>query len=160
MKKVLSLLLILLIFCGSGCHSVRKKFVRKKQIEKDAPVYVDFKDYAKEPSRDNYINYYLFVKSWLDDLVEALKKQSSYKRQKQAVNETILNFEQIVSFYNQEGKEKVSSLHQELLEMKAEVEKSPNMSEMKKYALIREISLFKREFERKLNYTDAKEWID
>ena len=84
-----------MIFVNSGCHSIRKKFIRKKKSKEEVPVYIDFKDYPEIPSREAYIDYYLFVEGWLEELVGALKKGFSYKRQKRSIDEAIMNFEQI-----------------------------------------------------------------
>lgn len=156
MKKTLVFSLVIMISLTSGCHSIRKKFVRKKKYKKEVPVYIDFKNYPVKPSRNAYINYYLFVRGWLDELIGALKKGVSHKRQKRAINEATMNLEQIISFYNLEGKDKIYPLYEELLELQKEVERSPNMSEIKRNLLIRRIERFKRRFERDFNYSDAE----
>jgi hypothetical protein len=120
---------------------------------------VDFKDYPAKPSRDAYIDYYLFVRGWLDELVGALEKGISYKRQKRAIGEAIMNLEQIISFYNLEGKNAIYPLYEELVAIEGEVKKSPNMSQIRRNSLIRKIEHFKRRFERDFNYTDAEKWM-
>jgi hypothetical protein len=138
---------------------VRKKFIRKKKSTKEAPVYVAFKDYPQRPTRKAYINYYLFVRGWLDELVGALEKGVSFKRKKRSINEAIMNLEQIISFYNTEGREQVYPFYEDLLDIKKQIEKNPNMSSMKTRSLIRKIELFKRRFEKNFNYTDAEKWM-
>ena len=159
MKKLLVVFLIAMLSVTSGCHSLRKKFTRKKKNTKELPVYVDFKDYPTKPLREDSINYYLFVRGWLDDLVEALKKGISYKRQRRAINEAIMNLEQIITFYNTEGKDAVYSIYEELQGFKEEMVKSPNMSETKRSFLIRKLQRLKRQFERDFSYTDAEKWM-
>ena len=148
-----------MVFCDFGCYSLRKKFIRKKKTGKEAPVYVDFKEYPQTPSREAYINYYLFVRGWLDELTGALRKGVSFKRQKRAINEAIMNLEQIVSFYNSEGKDKIYPFYEELLEIKGEIEKGSTLSSFRKNSLIRKIENFKRRFEKNFNYTDAEQWM-
>lgn len=159
MRKILTLFMVALLFSNSGCYNIRKKFVRKKKYQKESPVYVDFKDYPTKPSPEAYIDYYLFVRGWLDELIEALEKGISYKREKMAINEAIMNLEQIMSFYNLEGKNKIYPLYDELLTIREELEQSPNMSEMKRSSLIHKIQYFKRRFEKDFNYTDAEKWM-
>ncbi len=159
MRKALVFFLIVMFSVTSGCHSLRKKFTRKKKYKKEALVYVDFKDYPTKPSRKAYINYYLFVRGWLDDLTEALKKGTSYKRQRRAINEAIMNLEQIVVFYNTEGKDAVYPIYEELQGFRETMAKSPNMSETKRNSLIRKIERLKRKFEKDFNYTDAERWM-
>ncbi len=159
MRKIVPFLLSIIIFCNFGCYSVRKKFIRKKKSTKEAPVYVAFKDYPQRPTRKAYINYYLFVRGWLDELVGALEKGVSFKRKKRSINEAIMNLEQIISFYNTEGREQVYPFYEDLLDIKKQIEKNPNMSSMKTRSLIRKIELFKRRFEKNFNYTDAEKWM-
>ena len=159
MKKTLVVFIIVMFSITSGCHSLRKKFIRKKKYEKEIPVYVDFKDYPDKPSRESYINYYLFVRGWLDDLTGALKKGISYKRQRRAINEAIMNLEQIIAFYDSEGKDEVYPIYEKLQYFRDEITKSPNMSEIKRNLLIRKIEQLKRNFEKNFNYTDAEKWM-
>ncbi len=159
MRKILVFFIILSLLPISGCYNIRRKFIRKKKGQEEKPVYVDFKEYPIKPSRDAYIDYYLFVRGWLDELVSSLKKGLSYKREKRAINEAIMNLEQIISFYNTEGREKIYPSYEKLLDMRREIDRSPNMSRMRRDGLIRKIESFKREFERNFNYTDAEQWM-
>ena len=160
MRRLLVSFLIVMLSLTSGFHSLRKKFTRKKKHGKEAPVYVNFKDYPVKPSREAYINYYLFVRGWLDDLTEALRKGISYKRQRRAINEAIMNLEQVITFYDIKGKDAVYPLYEKLQGFREVIKKSPNMSEIKRNFLIRKIEQLKRRFEKDFNYTDAEKWMD
>ncbi|MFH1519108.1 MAG: hypothetical protein ABIE75_00865 [Candidatus Omnitrophota bacterium] len=160
MRKGLVFLLIAILSLTSGCQNVRKKFIRKKKYKKEVPVYVNFKDYSGKPSRNAYVNYYLFVRGWLEDLTEALKKGISNKRQRRAVNQAIMNLEEIITFYNPEGKEKIYPLYEELQGLRETMEKEPNMSETKRNALVRKIERLKRRLEKDFNYNDAEKWMN
>lgn len=159
MRKILVVLVIAGLFCSSGCYNIRKKFIRKKKISENVTVYVDFKDYPSKPAREAYVDYYLFVRGWLDELNGALKKGISHKRQKRAINETIINLEQIISFYTPEGKDQIYPLYKTLLDIKDQLNRSPNLSSMQRNALVSKIEKFKRRFEREFNYTDAAKWM-
>jgi len=160
MRKISVFLLICLLVLPCGCSSLRKKFTRKKKHEKELPVYIDFKDYPSGPSREDYINYYLFVRGWLDDLEDTLYKGISYKRAKRAVNEAIMNFQQIISFFNTEGKDQVYPLYEELQDIKEQVESVPNMSETKRNSIARKVESLKRRFEQSCSYSDAEKWMN
>jgi len=151
--------LIFLIFI-CGCYTLRKKFIRKKKTEKEIPVYVDFKEYVKEPSKEVYVEYYLFVRGWLDEIIEELKEGGNFKRVRKSFEEAIMNLEQIISFYNREGKEKIIPLYEELLEAKEEIFKSPNMSQTQKNLIILRVERIKRTLEKDFNYTKAKKWMN
>ena len=160
MRKLLVFFLIAMLSLTSGCYNIRKKFIRKKKQSKEIPVYVNFKDYSAKPSRGYYVNYYLFVRGWLEELIDALKKGISYKRQKRAINEAIMNLEQITTFYNVEGKEKIYPFYEELQGFRKTIQSSPNMSDTKRNSLTRKIERFKRRFEKDFNYRDAEKWMD
>jgi hypothetical protein len=160
MKKLITFLLIALIISTSGCYTLRKKFTRQKKYQKEQPVYVAFKDYPNKPTKEAYIDYYLYVRGWLDDLVDALQKGTSLKREKRAVDEAIMNMEQIIGFFNQDGKEKIYPLYEDLAGFKKEVDRNPNMNDIGRDALIRGIEHFKRQFETKFNFTDAQQYMD
>lgn len=159
MRKFLVYIIILMLNLPIGCHGIRKKFVRKKRHEKESPVYVNFKEYSSKSSQKEYINYYLFVRGWLDDLTEALKRGISYKRQKRAVNEAIMNLEQMITFYDIEGKNKIYSFYEELQNIRSVIQKAPNMSEVKRNSLVRKVERLKRRFEKEFNYIDAEKWM-
>lgn len=158
-RRILVIFLLILLALNTGCHSLRKKFIRRKKKE-EVPVYVTPKDYPEKPTRDIYIDYYLYTKGWLEELAKALRKGISYKRQKHAIEEAIMNLEQIISFFNQEGKKEISSLHRELKEIKEEINRVPNLSRIKRDFLIRKIQNIKRDFDSNYTYTDVKEWIN
>ncbi len=159
MKKLLVSFLIVILSLTSGCHNIRKKFIRKKRYEKEVPVYVNFKEYPAKSSQKAYINYYLFVRGWLDDLTQALKKGISHKRQKRAINEAVMNLEQIITFYDIEGKDKIYPLYEEMQGVRSAIQKAPNMSEIKRNSLIRKVERLKRRFEKEFNYIDAEKWM-
>ncbi|MCF7886966.1 MAG: hypothetical protein K9L71_00945 [Candidatus Omnitrophica bacterium] len=158
-KRILYIFLLIVLVLNSGCHSLRKKFIRKKD-KKEVPVYITAKEYPDTPTRDIYIDYYLYTKGWLEELTKALRKGISYKRQRHAISEAIMNLEQIISFFNQEGKENIESIYQELQQIQAEIKRAPNLSRIKRDSLIRKISRVKRYFDSNYTYTDVEEWLN
>lgn len=164
-RKILILLLVGVILSTSGCTTLRKKFVRKKKYEKEEPVYINFKNYPAKPSREAYIDYYLFVNGWIDDLtqsisVEKLNTGYNYKRAKRAINGAVMNLEQIISFLNKEGKEKIYPLYIDLRKVKENMEKNPNMSALERNRILQKVESFRREFEAEFKYSQAQKWMD
>ena len=160
MRKLLFFFLILTVVLGSGCHSLRKKFIRKKKYEKEEVAYVSFKEYPRKPTREVYLDYYLFVRGWLEELEDALERGLGYTRQKRAINEAVMNFEQLMYFFeSDEAKKKINPLYEEILRIKIEVERGASMSELKRSSLLRDVGNFKRRFEKDFNYTDAEKWM-
>ena len=159
-RRVIFLLLIIVAVSGTGCHSFRKKFIRKRKIQKEAPVYIDFKDYPDTMTQEAYIDYYLFVRGWLDELMGALEQNDSFKRKKRAITEAVMNIEQIIGSFNREGKEKVYSIYEEVVAIKQTIEKQPNLSNIMRNNLLRRTENVKRRFEKEFKYTDAEQWLD
>jgi hypothetical protein len=159
MRTLLIILLIAMVSLTSGCYSLRKKFIRKKKYEEE-PAYVTFKEYPTKPTREVYVDYYLFIRGWLEELEDSLQRGLGYTRQKRAINETVMNFEQIMIFFDSpEAKEKINPLYEELLKIQTEVEQGASMSDMKRNSLLRDVEKFKRRFEKDFNYTDAEQWM-
>ncbi|MDD4955594.1 MAG: hypothetical protein PHP17_06115 [Candidatus Omnitrophica bacterium] len=165
MRKIIIFLLVGIIFSTSGCYSLRKKFIRKKKPQKEEPVYINFKDYPNKPSRDAYVDYFLFVKGWLDDLTESLSVERlntgySNKREKRAINGAVMNLEQLISFFNQEGKEKIYPLYTDLVEIRKTIEKEPNMSQARRNLTLQKVEHFRRAFEAEFKYSEAQKLMD
>jgi len=160
MRKLITILLLAVCLLSSGCHSLRKKFVRKKKYKKEQPVYIDFKEYPEKITQEAYIDYYLFVRGWLDELLGAFEQNDSFKRKRRAINEAIMNIEQIIFSFNREGKDAIYPIYQELVSIRKEIEQRPNMSQIKSNSLKRRTENVKRRFEKGFNYTDAEKWID
>jgi hypothetical protein len=159
LRRLILLGLIVFLAADSGCITLRKKFIRKKKTQEEAPVYVDFKEYPDKPTKEVYINYYVFTQGWLDDLIETLKSEGNYKRRKHSISEAIMNIEQIISCYNQEGKDKIYPLYQELLSLQKQLMRTPNLVEAERLNFVRKIGLLKSRFEKEFNYNDAEKWM-
>jgi predicted RND superfamily exporter protein len=159
MRKPIIFIIIAVLLCTSGCYSLRKKFVRKKKYQKEEPVYVNFKDYPQKPSRGAYLDYYLFVKGWLDELAESLNKGYSVKREKRAIRQAVMNLEQMIGFFNEEGQGKIYPFYQDLLKVKEDIEKNPNMSAVERNSLVQKIEHFRRRFEADFKYSNAEKWM-
>lgn len=159
MRKYFIFVLIAALFLTSGCYSLRKKFIRKKKYQKEEPVYVNFKDYPTKPSREAYLDYYLFVKGWLEELTESLNRGYSIKREKRAIGEAVMNLEQMIGFFNKEGQEKIYPLYQDLTKVKVSIETNPNLSSVERNTLVQRIEHFRRRFEADFKYSNAQKWM-
>lgn len=158
-NKVLFIFLGLVIALSGGCRTLREKFTREPKRQ-EAPVYVSLREYPDRPSRQVYIDYYLYTRGWLGELTKALERGISHKRQKYAAGEALMNFEQIISFFNQEGQAATASLHEELRLVYDEIERIPNLSQIRRDSLVRKVQSIKRSFSSQYTYTNVKEWLD
>lgn len=92
---------ILVAFCvGSlvtacGCQSFAKKFVRKsKAEEKNSDEVVAAPEEYPVPAVDNhalYRQYFLYWRTWQDELIDSLEVNGNHKRQVEAIEEAIMN---------------------------------------------------------------------
>ena len=160
MKKFLSLVIILIIiFDFSGCYALRKKFVRKRRKEIPPPLYLDLKEYPQVPTKDMYDQYYLYVRGWLDELIHTIEEKPNAKRQKKSIDEAVMNFEQIMYFYNEEGRKVAEPLYKELISLREEIH-SPYFALSGNFSLtVGKIARLKRDFEKNFSYEDALGWI-
>ena len=161
MKKRIVLVLILsisVLLCG--CAGLRKKFVRKRQKETLPPLYLELKDYPQAPTKEMYDQYYLYVRGWLDELIQTIEEKANSKRQKKSIDEAIMNFEQITYFYNDEGKKTAEPLYKELVSLREEVHNPYFNSSVNSSLILKRISTLKRSFEKDFSYEDALAWMN
>lgn len=160
MRTIVGLFLLLSVMVNlNGCYALRKKFTRKPKKEESAPLYLDLKEYPKVPTRKMYHQYYLFVRGWLEELKRSIEENISSKRQKKSIDQAVKNFEQIMYYYNEEGKEAAAPMHSKLVKLRKKVY-DPYFSASSNFTyVLRDISRIKREFENNFTYDDASEWI-
>lgn len=151
-------LIFILVFL-SGCRTVREKFVRERRSQ-EVPVYLTLRDYPEKPTRQVYIDYYLYTRGWLGELEKALIRGISHKRQFYAVSQALMNFEQIIVFFNPEGKEAAASLLADLRQIYSGIKQTPNLSQIRRNALVRSTQRVKREFTAGYPYSKVEKWLD
>lgn len=160
MKKFLSVILIMVIMLDfSGCHALRKKFVRKRRKEIAPPLYLELKEYPKVPTKDMYDEYYLFVRAWLDELTQAVEENVSAKRQKKSIDEALKNLEQIIYFLNEEGKKEIEPLHTQLVSLREKIYDPYFLTSGNTTYVTNKIYRIKRDFEKKFTYEKATVWM-
>lgn len=159
MRKYIILLLISSIMISSGCTSLRRKFIRQKKQEEDIQVYVDFKDYGDKPTSEAYVDYFLYVRGWLDELKVSLDSGLSYKRSKRAIDEAIMNMEQITDILNDEGKAGLKPILTQLNDISKAIKDDRSMGYVDRMRLIKEIEKIRREFDRNFSFSKAQVWF-
>ncbi|MFC1515050.1 hypothetical protein ACFL5X_04025 [Candidatus Omnitrophota bacterium] len=160
MRKVISILIIsvLMLNCA-GCYALRRKFVRKRKKDTPPPLYLELKEYPHVPTQEMYHQYWLFVRGWLDELIQSINEKPNTKRQKKAIDEAVMNFEQIVYFYNEEGKDVIGPMHTEILAIREVVHDPYFTSSMNKTIIKKRIATVKRRFEMDFTYAKAQDWL-
>jgi len=93
-------------------------------------------------------------------LQDALERDVSWKREKRAINGAIINLEQIVSYFNQEGKDKLQGICDSFTAVKREIELNPEKGEGRRGRLIRSVESLRRNFERNFKLSQVQQWMD
>ena len=152
-------LVFLCICLMTGCYSIRKKFVRKRKAVTEPEVYINFHEYPDQPVEKMYRDYYLFVRGWLDELVKSLHDNMSWKRRKAAIDEAIMNCEQLMQFFNEAGREEIKKIYDELLSIK-KIVYIPTLSASDVHSLVVRVERVKREFSNKFSFKKVAQWTE
>ncbi|MCM8823632.1 MAG: hypothetical protein NC822_03045 [Candidatus Omnitrophica bacterium] len=147
----------LLTFLFSGCYNLRKKFVRKKKIEKEPTVYLNLKDYPSTPTKEIYTDCYLFFIGWLDEFIKSADKEDNYKREKKALDNAGENLAEIIEMFNEEGKQAIKPLYEDFLVLKEKV--TPYKTSIDREVIIREAELIRKRFSKDFKYSKVSQWI-
>jgi len=98
-KLILFLCALVLIFELAGCESLGRKFVRKPKVEDKKTEEVVFapQEYKGEgvTNEDLYKQYFLYWRTWQDELIDSLEPKGNHKRQIDSINEGLKNLENI-----------------------------------------------------------------
>lgn len=126
---------ILILFCGlwtvvcglCGCEAFVRKFTRKPKKEKlpkeelvIAPEEYKGPVMAKE---DLYRQYFLFWKSWHDELITSLAPNTNHKKQIDCIAEAIKNLINLKALLNEEKQKKLNTYIDQLTNLKNSITK-------------------------------------
>jgi hypothetical protein len=99
------------ILTSLGCDAFVRKFTRKPKKEnlpQEEMVLVPEEYKGVEMTREElYRQYFLFWKSWQDELINALYDKASHKRQLSCAEEALKNLEDLRELLNEEQKKKL-----------------------------------------------------
>ncbi|MBN2121011.1 MAG: hypothetical protein JW734_08180 [Candidatus Omnitrophica bacterium] len=159
-KFFIAVFVLIMVFDFTGCMALRKKFVRKRRKEVPPPLYLELKEYPKVPTSDMYHQYWLFVRGWLDELNASMEEGANAKRQKKSIDEAFMNLEQIIYYYNEEGKKAIDPIYKEMVSIRTAVH-DPYFSSSENFVLMkRRVSKVKRDFEKGFTYEKASVWME
>jgi hypothetical protein len=83
-SKLVSVVIVILVVSLAGCEAFARKFTRKPKTVKTEELVLAPEEY-KPPSRtpeEVYRGYFLFWKSWQDELINALAQDSSSRKKR------------------------------------------------------------------------------
>lgn len=100
-----------LIFSLLGCEAFVRKFTRKRKKEnlpKEELVLAPEEYKVTQMTKEElYRQYFLFWRSWHDELIGALYEGANRKKQKDCLNEMVKNLKQLRLLLNDEKKAKL-----------------------------------------------------
>lgn len=85
----------------TGCETLRKKFTRKrKQAASAEPIVIVPRDYSAHPFPNDvlYKQYFVYWKSWNQELVSSLTDMENYKKIKSCVDQALTNLKKMQTY--------------------------------------------------------------
>jgi hypothetical protein len=144
-----------------GCDAFVRKFTRKKNKENLpqeemvlAPEEYKGPQMSKE---EQYRQYFLFWKSWQDELIGSLSQNSSHKRQVSCAEEAIKNLVNLRVFLIPEKQNKLDFYINELQELKNQIAQDIYGSAIARN--ITEAERIKRNILRDFSYNKIKDYL-
>lgn len=120
-------LLIIFLITSSGCDAFVRKFTRKPKTEElpqEEMVLVPEEYKGAQMSKEElYRQYFLFWKSWQDELINSLAGKASQKKQIACLEEAIKNLVNLKSLLDQSLQDKLDASILQMQELANEVRK-------------------------------------
>ena len=159
MKKICFLLIALIIF-SSGCYTLRRKFVRKKDKAEEVKVYLDLKSYSgAAAAAQDYQDDVLYLNGWLDEASNNLTENGNRKRVRHSLAQAVECMENIIDAYDDDGKRFVKHLYENLKEIRDDFSKNSTLTGIDCDTFKNRIVALKGSFTQNFNYREAKQWL-
>ena len=124
-SKILLLVTIcLLLVTMLGCDAFVRKFTRKRKKEAPKEEMVLVPEEYKPPQltkEEVYRHYFLFWKSWHDELINSLSAGASHKKQIDCINEALENLEQLQTTLQEAKQKKLDIYINQLKDLKESI---------------------------------------
>lgn len=120
-RPVIVLVAWIVLLNLAGCEAFTRKFTRKsKKTDQTVEMVLAPEEY-KGPNmtkEELYRQYFLYWKSWQDELIEALLYSVNRKKPIDSANEAIKNLEQLRTMLNEEKKKRLDTYMNQLKNLK------------------------------------------
>jgi hypothetical protein len=154
MKNILYCLLAFFLLLPSGCYSLRKKFVRKKDAQAESTICVDLKEYPKGDSRSAYLDHAVFFRGWVSEAMHILEQNGNRKRIAYSMQEAADSLRGMADLCDDVSKGGIDLLRQKLLDLRSEFLLSGvNINERH---FILELEMIRKKFEKSLSTVNMK----
>jgi hypothetical protein len=122
--------ILICVFLLTGCESLRKKFTRKrKNVETEEPMVIAPRDYSAHPFPSDvlYKQYFVYWKSWNQELVVSLNDLASYKKIVDCVEQSLVNLKKMQSYLNEAKAVEIEVYIKKTEDLKATIERVKNL---------------------------------
>lgn len=135
MKKHISflacfVLLFSFILFLTGCESLRKKFTRMKpKTQPQEEMIITPRDYDANPLPKDvlYKQYFIYWKSWNQELVTSLNDQSSLKKIEDCIEQAVVNLNKMATYLSDEKAKELTVFAKETEALKTELDQAASM---------------------------------
>lgn len=93
------------VFLLTGCETLRKKFTRKrKRIESTETIVIVPRDYSAHPFPNDvlYRQYFVYWKSWNQELVSSLTDMENYKKIRSCADQALVNIKKMQTYLQED----------------------------------------------------------
>jgi hypothetical protein len=158
MKRTIGFGVLVFLCCWAltGCESLQKKFTRKKKTKDNQEVMVITpRDYSAHPFPNDvlYKQYFVYWKSWNQELVTSLNDFDSHKKIVGCLEQSLLNLNKMRSYLVPEKAAALDVYVTKTQALKSAVEKTssmvPSQANGYRYTAERILSSVNREFDAK-----------
>jgi len=150
-----------LLFSLFGCEAFVRKFTRKPKTEnipQEEMVLAPEEYKGPQMSREElYRQYFLFWKSWQDEITNALSQKASHKRQISCAEEAIKNLNNLKGLLNEEKQKKLDIYIGELEELKGLI--AEDYYGNNAYSYIHKAERIRRNILRDFSYQKIKDYL-
>ena len=140
----------------TGCESLAKKFIRKPKgpPKKEEPVIVP-QTYAPMPAEQAYRQYFLYWKSWHDELINALTDSGNQKKRVASAERVLEHLENMRNYLNEETQEKLDK-HIQIVRNMSDQIKDANIDRLIMFRVKTKLEKEKIIIDREFNYSKIK----
>lgn len=150
-----------LLFAMLGCDAFVRKFTRKPKKENIPQQEMVLAPQEYKPPQmtkeEVYRQYFLYWKSWHDELINSLLTASSYKKQIDCANEAIKNLEELRLILQENMQKKMDIYINQLKDLKNEIAQDLYGNNISSNRLTAE--RIKRNILREFSYNKIKDYL-
>ncbi len=144
------------VFFTTGCETLRKKFTRKRKgkVQAETVVIVP-RNYNEHPFPNDvlYKRYFVYWKSWNQELVESLANVENYKKIHECVLQSLSNLKKMQTYLKDEKAKELGEFISQTENLKNNVESAKNMPPARmnslRYSADRILNRVNRQFDSK-----------